>query len=285
MAHDEHHFVPAFLLRKWENGKDKKLTSFRWARGKVFDSRFKAKSVAKQRHLYSTTDELGRRDNKLEREFMGPMVDDPAALVHELMLTKGIEALSEDQWRDWSRFLVCQFMRTPSMVQRVRVRGREILMQGTEPVAADVLAPGEPAVPLADWLLEHKPTLFDDLGIDTLPYIVESKLLNGVFLGATWAIRKLKGTRFNYIISDTPLIYEGQMQSDFLFALPLTPTVLFVAYSNEEVTGQNLDRASSYELVTTFNKAQTTQADTYVFATDSMQRGLMERYLRKPADS
>jgi len=46
MAHDNHHFVPAFLLREWEAGEDKKLTSFRWSRGAVVDSRFKAKSVA-----------------------------------------------------------------------------------------------------------------------------------------------------------------------------------------------------------------------------------------------
>ena len=82
MAHDNHHFVPAFLLREWEAGGDKKLTSFRWSRGAVVDSRFKAKSVAKQRHLYSTTTDEGRPDNKLERDFMGPVVDEPAAIAH-----------------------------------------------------------------------------------------------------------------------------------------------------------------------------------------------------------
>lgn len=52
MAHDEHHFVPAFLLREWQTGDDDKLTSLRWARGALVANRYKAKSVAKQRHLY-----------------------------------------------------------------------------------------------------------------------------------------------------------------------------------------------------------------------------------------
>lgn len=126
-------------------------------------------------------------------------LDEPAAIAHQVMLTRGIDALTEDQWRDWSRFLVCQMMRVPKMVAHVKLRGREILMRGDEPVAEDVLQPGEPQVSLANWQLEHKPTLFDDLGIDTLPYIVQSKLLNGVFLGATWGIRQLKWAKHNYV--------------------------------------------------------------------------------------
>lgn len=282
MAHDNHHFVPAFLLREWETGQDKKLTSFRWARGDVVDGRYKAKSVAKQRHLYSTTTDEGRPENKLERDFMGPVVDGPAAIAHRVMLTRGIGALSEDQWRDWARFLVCQMVRVPKMVAHLKLRGREILMRGEEPVAADALQPGEPEVSLAKWLLEHKPTLFDDLGIDTLPHVVQSELLNGVFLGATWGIKQLKWAKHNFVVSDTPLVYEGQMNSDFLFAMPLTPTVLFVAYSNEAVTGKNLDEASHSKLVVTMNRAQADQADTFIFATDNKQRGLVARYLRKP---
>ncbi|MBK7616738.1 MAG: DUF4238 domain-containing protein [Burkholderiales bacterium] len=282
MAHDNHHFVPAFLLREWEAGADKKLTSFRWSRGAVVESRFKAKSVAKQRHLYSTSTDEGRPDNKLERDFMGPVVDEPAAIAHRVMLTHGIDTLTEGQRRDWARFLVCQMMRVPKMVAHVKLRGRDILMRGDEPVAADALLPGEPQVSLANWLLEHKPTLFDDLGIHTLPYIVQSKLLNGVFLGATWGIRQLNWAKHNYVISDTPLVYEGQMNSDFLFALPLTPTILFVAYSNDAVTGKNLDEASHNKLVVTMNRTQADQADTFIFATDNLQRALVARYLRKP---
>lgn len=33
MTHDQHHFVPAFLLREWQSGKDENRTSLRWARG------------------------------------------------------------------------------------------------------------------------------------------------------------------------------------------------------------------------------------------------------------
>ena len=281
MAHDEHHFVPAFLLREWQTGEDDKLTSLRWARGAVVANRYKAKSVAKQRHLYSTGMAEGRPDNKLEREFMGPRVDDPAAIAHQVMLNEGIEALNEQHWRDWARFLVCQMMRTPKMVTHVRLRDREILMRGDEPVAADVLEPGEPQVPLSQWLEEHEPGLFDDLGIDTLPHIINSQLLNGVFLEAIWATRDIKHAKFDFLVSDTPLVYEGKMNSNFLFALPLSPRKLFLAYSDAQ-TGENVKKTKADAVAITFNRAQADQADSYVFSTNDKQRAIVVRYLMKP---
>ena len=281
MAHDQHHFVPAFLLREWQTGEDNKLTSLQWARSIVVANRYKAKSVAKQRHLYATGLAEGRPDNKLEREFMGPKVDDPAAVSHQLMLTDGIEALNEQDWVDWARFLVCQMVRTPRIVAHVRHQGREILMHGDEPVDAGVLEPGEPLTPLSQWLEEHKPGLFDNLGIDTLPYIVNSSLLNGVFLKATWATREMKHAKFDLLVSDTPLVYLGKMNSNFLFALPISPRKLFLAYSDEQ-TGNNVKRTKADAVAITFNRAQANQADSYVFSTNDKQRAIVARYLRKP---
>ncbi len=212
---------------------------------------------------------------------MGPRVDDPAAVAHQVMLTKGIGALTKQHRIDWARFLVCQMIRTPKMVAHVRLRGRDILMRGDEPVAADVLGPGEPQIPLSQWLEEHKPSLFDDLGINTLPYIVNSSLLNGVFLKATWETRDIKHAKFDFLVSDTPLVYEGKMNSNFLFALPISPRKLFVAYSDEQ-TGKNVRRAKADAVAITFNRSQADQAESYIFSTNDKQRSLVARYLRKP---
>lgn len=50
-SHNHHHFIPVFLLDEWEGGADGKLSAMKWCRGKVVEDRYKAKSVAKQRHL------------------------------------------------------------------------------------------------------------------------------------------------------------------------------------------------------------------------------------------
>ena len=281
MANAEHHFVPAFLLREWQSGQDAKLSSFRWNRGAVVVNRFKAKSVAKRRHLYSTGVAEGRPVNLVETEFMTPQVDEPAAAVHKELLAGRLPELSAAQRRDWARFFVSQLVRVPAMVAHVRLRGREILLRGDEPVAADMLQPGERPVPLSEWLARNTPGLFDDLGIETLPHIITSQVLNDVFLEATWGVHAIKHTWFDFVIGDQPLVYEGQMKSNFLFALPLSPRVLFTAFSDPE-TGMNLKNASRQKLVVTFNRSQVGQASTYVYACSDAQRRLIERHLRGP---
>lgn len=71
------------------------------------------------------------------------------------------------------------------------------------------------------------------------------------------------------------------MNANFLFALPLSPRVLFTAFSDPE-TGENLRKASRQKLVVTFNRSQVGQAHTYVYASDGAQGRLVERYLRRP---
>lgn len=244
-------------------------------------SRFKAKSVAKRRHLYSTGLAEGRPVNLVETDFMTPIVDGPAALVHQELLAGRLQGLTAQQCENWARFLVSQLVRVPAMVAHVQTRGRQILMRGDEPVAADMLSPGEQQVPLSDWLAANMPGLFDDLGINTLPHIITSQLLNSVFLDATWGVHVVKHTPFDLLISDQPLLYEGQMKANFLFALPLSPRVLFTAFSDPE-TGKNLKKASKQKLVVTFNRSQVGQAHTYVYASDGAQGRLVERHLRRP---
>lgn len=280
MTHDVHHFVPAFLLREWQTGEDGKLTSFRWARDTVVHRPYKAKSVAKQRHLYATGLTEKRPDNKMEREFMGPKVDEPAAIAHQIMLRDCIGALNEQHRQDWARFLVCQMVRTPKMIAHIRLRGQDILMHGDDPETTRALASDEPLVPLAQWLEERKPGLFDDLGIHTLPFIVNSVRLNDVFLKATWVTRDIKHARFDFLIGDTPLVYEGQMNSNFLFALPLSPRKLFIAYSDPQAI-KYVMKATADMVAITFNRSQVNQADRYVFSTNHKQLAIVVRLLRK----
>lgn len=83
------------------------------------------------------------------------------------------------------------------------------------------------------------------------------------------------------MVSDTPLVYEGQMKNNFLFALPISPRKLFLAYSDEQ-TGRNLKKAKPDAIAITFNRSQVDQADSYVFSTSARQRALVARYLKRP---
>jgi hypothetical protein len=281
MAHDKHHFIPKFLLQKWQTGADDKLTFFRWSHGQLRDNRRKAKSVAKLPNLYSTNLASSIKDNSVERDFMGPLVDDPAAVAHSILLTEGISALSPEHRKNWALFLLSQWLRVPDNIALLKQRSRAIQMRDNMPAEEETLRNGNALFSATQFSDDHDRNSSDDLAIHTLPYIVNSKLLNGILLEATWKLRKVKWTKFDFVIGDVPLIYEGQMNSSFLIALPLSPRLLFVAYSGGD-SGKKIDETSDNSLVVQSNLSQAMQAKIYVFATDDNQRALVIKHLQKP---
>jgi hypothetical protein len=252
----------------------------RWVNDKVLPSRCKAGSVARLEHLYSTEIESQEPDTRVEREFMGPKVDDPAARALNTLLTSGVTSLSDSQREDWARFLVCQMIRVPGMVAHIRLRGREILMEDMEPDFVESIQHSEHKQPLSQYVLQHAPSLFDDLGIMTLPHIVRSSKLNQVFLDAHWMLKSVRRARFDLLIGDKPLIYEGQMNNDFLFALPVTPNMVFFTF-NSLLTGTTLKSLTDTGAVCNLNRQSVVQANASVFSTGDGQISFVAKYLRK----
>lgn len=169
------------------------------------------------------------------------------------------------------------------MIAQLRVRGREILMSGLDQVPDEYEKnvdhlDGES---FADYVQRHEPNLLDDLDIHTLPSIIESQLLNGMFLQSHWAARGLGWSDLDLVIGDRPLIYEGQMASDFLFVLPLAPKVAFFA-TNDNAAWGRIKKTKPSSLVRTLNKHTVQQAYLNAFAVDDSQTALIKRYLRRP---
>lgn len=280
-SHAEQHFVPSFLLEQWHTPPDQKLSSFRWAGAKLVSHRYKAKSVAKERHLYSMSRSSVEPDVQVEKGFWGPKVDNPAAVVHAKLLHRGLDALGPDEREIWARFLVAQMLRVPSMVRQIRERGREILSAGLDEAPEEYAAVrGEaPELSFREWVQRHMPDVLDDLGVMTLPQLVFSDKLNPVFLRATWGIRSVHAT-FDLLIGDRPLIVAGSLGGSFLVAVPICPTKMFFAL-NDRLTLHNLRKRNADAFVRASNLTMVTAADRYVYSTGDCQSSFIKRHLRR----
>jgi hypothetical protein len=84
-THKSHRFVPAFLLGRWESGPRALLVAFRRENGRFLSSRHEAKAVAKRNHLNSMCRQAPQLDTSLERDYMGPEIDDKAAITLDAM--------------------------------------------------------------------------------------------------------------------------------------------------------------------------------------------------------
>lgn len=280
-THVEHHYVPRFLLEQWHTAPDDKLTSFRWADGQLVHRRYKAKSVAKERHLYSMERSLPAPNVQVEKDFWGPHIDDPAAVVHAKLLTAGVSGLTLEDKKSWSPFLISLLIRVPHMMRHIRARGREILSAGLDEAPHEYLEMRgtEPEASLREWVEKNTPDVLDDLGVMTLPELAFSERLNLSVLNVTWGTRSVRPARFDLLISDTPLIIAGTLESSFLLALPISPTKVFFAF-NDERTFENLKKLDHNEFVRSTNLSTTVAAHKYVYSTNGRQELFIRKFLR-----
>lgn len=285
MSHAEHHYVPAFLLREWQFGADEKLTSFRWAHGKVTGSRFKAKSVAKERHLYSMQRSQPTPDVQVEKDFFGPHVDDPAAVVHAKILASGVSGLTPDEKQVWSPILISLMLRGPAMIKHIRERGREVLGAGLDLTPDEYLAArgDDPAPTLRAWIETNRPDVLDDVGVMTLPDLTFSEKLNLAVLNATWGIRSVQAAKYNLLIGDRPLILAGTFETKFLLALPISPTKVFFAFNDERIFA-NVRALGHDAFVKATNTSTVAAAERYIYATDTVQQPFVRKLLQRPKD-
>jgi Protein of unknown function (DUF4238) len=230
-SHKKHHFVPAFLLKEWHAAPANKLYQFRWANNTLRVNERSAKHVAKIEHLYSARLRTLIPDVSLERDYFAPIVDDPASSVHRRLLSNGLDSISASEKDLWSKFLVAQMIRVPSMLAYIRQRGREMLGKdltispsGEYSINSEVLS-----AELIEWLNREAPDMFDDFGLKAIPHIIESRKLNAALLGSDWNMLDLSKSKLDLLIGDMPLIQIGGLAADFLIGLPLSPSKLFLA--------------------------------------------------------
>lgn len=284
MSHVNQHYVPEFLLREWA-AQDKKLTHFsRRFDGAMIEGRCGPKGAGYKEHLYSLHVPNAKKDTQLERNFFGPLVDDPAAPVHKRLLAGDVESLTDQEVSAWSRFLVAQIVRVPSMVSYFLEAGRAMMLSDVD----DALTPAEIAAELngrslREYLETDGAWRLDNASTRALQVIIETPQLNEVFHHAIWATIEFAGAKSTLLIGDRPLIYEGQMADDFLFLLPISPATIFVAARSRE-TIENLSSADEGEVLLSLNKATVSLADQYVYSVDGAQRELIDAHLRKSDD-
>lgn len=278
-THQNHHYVPAFLLREWQR-EDSKLSEFSWSNGRFNAARRQARSVAKEKHLYSTNRHLDIPDVQIERAVMGPKVDDPAAIVHKKLLQGDVNRLTNAEQEYWSQFILSLLFRSPSAIDDLRIRGRDKLEAGlTSTTEMDVVPEDRPELSLTQWTHWENPSAFEDLGVQTLELLITSEVLNPKILGATWGTVERHNSPHDFLISDKPLILVGDgLGGRFLLCLPLSPEQAFVAYSAPDI-GKALATRPVSKFVKAVNLDTVRNAERYVYSTSDAQANFVQRYL------
>lgn len=259
-SHRNHHFVPRFLLAEWA-GKDGKLGVFRrLPSGAVRFDRHSPKAVAKLEHLYSIRRGSSQPDVFIEKNILGPHVDDIAAPVHQHILSHGVINLSDDQRFIWSRLLLAGMFRVPFMIDHFRNMGRErVRAKNGEAAASHVNALDE--------------------GLKLFVASIGSQKYNVKIRSAEWMVVKVPSGRKDALICDLPLAYFGDFFKDaFALVMPISPRQFFICASGEYI--EKFAHMNHARMTKATNTRLVQHADQYVYTTDLRHQGLVEKWLR-----
>ena len=274
--HDVHHFIPAFLLRQWQNGPDDRLTALAWKGGSVNASRRKAKAVAKLTGLYTLRDVPEDEANIVEAKIF-QRIDDEGAAAHA-KLARGESELSPREKDGWARFIVSLVTRSPWFLQRhVDAAPRALL----EMIMKNPLEGMSPSLTL-EKVLEVVPDLPRDMALRGLVSMLPKSRTQDAIMGAPWTIADVSDSSRDLVIGDQPVLRSGDFDTDFLLALPLSPTKLFLMHSPDSSALSAFRRLGPRQLVERANRESAHRAIEYVYATSDAHAALARRYLREP---
>jgi hypothetical protein len=270
-----HHYVPRFYLEDWTTNHH--LTRFRWLRGVLDVSEVGTRRTGGLSHLYALR-HVPNDPQLVEREFMGPLIDDPAAKVYHHMVTSSAP-LSSLQRSVWTRFLMSLRVRMPDVIDRLRAEAedhlRRSLLEQPEEYEA-VRGPNDPAN-LYEYMQQHRPGFVADFGIRMLPNLLNHQPVARKIFEMYWWTHQFNGATVDLLTSDRPLIIvPGLDDIHCVMALPLTPRLAFFAAHSLAVAKRVASTPMS-RLARFLNHETMQLADQYVYAGNRNQEAFIRQ--------
>ncbi|EGD60689.1 hypothetical protein Y88_1770 [Novosphingobium nitrogenifigens DSM 19370] len=280
---DRHHFLPRFYLARWRHAEGKVVTYSR-QRGRLYVRDYAPKEIGAQRGLYALKGAPAGQRNALERDFMGPEVDDPASQALRLLLSETPVDLPMDMRQSWVRFLMSLFVRLPVQLADIRADAARTLREEFAAKLEEYEAirrPGDPESFL-EWIETKDPGhLFEDFGTSLIPDMIAIPNMNHDIMGMDWRVCHFKDGPYGFLTCDFPIcMLPGLAHPDCLISLPLSPTAVFLAAYNSDL----LDRLTVLQpptLIDAVNRLSISSAQDYVYADSRYHHELIDRLLRR----
>lgn len=267
----KHHYIPVFYLKQWR-GPDRRVIEFsRPYKNKVKPRNVDPDGTGYVRGLYRMPGVADEFAEVIERTFF-KLVDDHAAIALQKLLKNEMTDWSLDLRKSWTLFLMSMFMRSPKIVADVLAAITEGLPEQWAAIQKKwaIDKPGEP--PLEDF----NPTIGQQYSLLALRRFIANDELGLLILSMVSGVMDLSKTPYRLVTSDRPVVMtDGLGYTTSHLALPLGPTMLFVAANTQEMMDE-LRRMDSGNLVHNCNRWTVRHAVKYVWARDHSHDELIE---------
>jgi hypothetical protein len=277
-----HHYLPVFYLRQWRNSAGKVVRYYRPHRG-VVASPIIPENTGYERSLYSLDGYPPEHRQAIEKQFFGPIVDEPASRALEVLLERKPEKLTPEHRIAWTRFLMAMRVRNPEMVAQItseaRRRAEQALLRDPEQYLA-VKQPHDPPT-LLEWAQKHAAPRLENSGKFVLPALAQNEKIGNALIGMRWATLAFSSSALDLLTSDSPFVMtHGLGDQRCVVAFPLSPRLAFFAVHDlaqeTRICGHTLE-----QIARSLNESVVSQARRHVYSASVSHLRFVENRLRR----
>jgi len=275
-----HHYLPVFYLRQWCDATGKVVRYYRPHKD-VVASPIAPENTGYEPFLYALNGYPDDQKQWIEKNYMGPKVDEPASRALQTLLARNTPNLSAETRADWTRFLMSLALRDPATVAKTHTDARSELVSKLlrNPEEYDAIR-GEDAPPtFYGWVETHIPHLLDNFGKLILPDLIENEEIGTVMIRMRWSAFDLSSSGLSLLTGDRPFIRaHGLKDKRCVIVLPISPRFAFIATHAPE-TERGLLNAGTKRLARDINARIVAQAVKHVYGVSDSHLQFVENRL------
>lgn len=277
----KHHYIPQFYLRPWQGG-DNRLQEFkRGYQNQVVSRRVFTKQTGYEPDLYTLPGATEETKQNVEKAFMA-LLDNEAVKARDMMLNDQIPADPKTR-ESWTRFVLSMVFRNPEEMEKFKVSFRNELRKPDAKIQAEydrLKDPEDPAT-FEEWLMQNRPERVERSAILTMTNLVQRNNVNYLLRTMHWRVIDVSEVSRRLVTSDRPIMMSnGMVQYGGHFALPISPTKLFLACTTVQFANEFCSMATS-KMVREVNKLVIGQGRKFVYAKDATQLTDVRQHMGK----
>jgi hypothetical protein len=264
----DHHYVPAFYLKKWTRAEvSGKLIEFkRVHQGQVVSKECSERATGYQRFLYSKpTENLTILDHSLESGFLAPLDQKGSNLLN--LLLSGSQKLTLEQRDLWAKFIALLMVRSPDEMKVSEEGYGTLLAVAAKEDEEWYQGVRSEECPETFWGFIKGLPEYDIKGMhrDSFIKFSEGEKFIPFLRDLKWTIRKLRNSKLPLLTSDRPVFCNNRLGfPDGLLFMPLNPEIIFFAQPLSARLHPILSCGSDNQVMRFCNEKIVGQANQYV---------------------
>ncbi|VVE33063.1 hypothetical protein PTE30175_03659 [Pandoraea terrae] len=279
---DKHHYLPKFYLCGWA-GHDGQVVRYYRPHRDVVAAPIAPKNTGYERGLYGLDGYVSEAKNSIEKNFMAPVVDDPAARALNVLIERDNLKLTTELREAWTRFVMSLLVRSPTKVDQITKQAAEGLRQSLranpEEYAA-VRGANDPPT-LTEWVERNAPQILGNYGKQLLPGIITHQETHDALIRMRWWTVGITEDFPDLLTGDRPVYLSHGVVDDRCFvAMPLSPKFIF--FATRAQTAFDSVMSHGIKAVTkSLNNLIVSQADKYVYGAHDQHLRFVENRLAR----